>query len=43
MVSNTLRIDVDELFGVLKRLHQECSSDPDYLEWRRQLPPDWPL
>jgi hypothetical protein len=43
MVSNALSIDVEELYATLERLRVEHGSDPDYLELRRVLPPDWPL
>lgn len=43
MVSNTLRMDLDELVATLKRVGQTCNDDPDYLEMRGRLPEDWPI
>jgi len=43
MVSNTLKIDLQELLNTLKRLRKEHGKDADYHAIRRDLPKDWPL
>ena len=43
MVSNTLRMDLQDLLAALKRLKKQFSKDPDYQEIRRDLPKDWPM
>lgn len=43
MVSNTLRMELDELVATLKRVGQTCSDDSDYIEMRERLPDDWPI
>jgi len=43
MVSNTLGMDVEELYATLERLRVEHARDPDYQRLRADLPADWPL
>ena len=43
MVSNTLRMDLQDLVDALKRLKKQFSKDPEYQEIRRDLPKDWPM
>ena len=43
MVSNTLHIDLQKLLDTLERLRQKFGKNPEYLEFRRQLPKEWPL
>jgi hypothetical protein len=43
MVSNTLDMDLEELYAVLERLRVEHADDPDYVKLRGDLPQDWPL
>jgi hypothetical protein len=43
MVSNTLKMDQQEVVKVLGRLRREYAADPEYKKIRRDLPKDWPL
>jgi len=43
MVSNTLRMDLEELVATLEHVGENCSDDPDYMEMRAKLPSDWPI
>ena len=43
MVSNTLKMDHQELLDALERLRREFGKSPEYRELRRDLPKDWPL
>lgn len=43
MVSNTLEIDLQELLDTLDRVRREFADTPEYQEWRRQFPDDWPI
>jgi len=43
MVSNSLKIELQELLDQLERVSTEFSADPEYLELRGSLPEDWPL
>lgn len=43
MVSNTLKIDLQELLDTLERLRQKFGQNPEYQKLRRELPDDWPL
>jgi len=43
MVSNTLDVDLEELYAILERLRVEHAADADYVKLRRDLPADWPL
>ena len=42
MVSNTLKMDLQELLDTLDRLRRERDKDPEYQKLRRELPDDWP-
>ena len=43
MVSNSLKIELQEFLDQLEGVRAEFSSDPEYLELRGSLPEDWPL
>ena len=42
MVSNSLKMDLQELLDELQRMRRESGDDPEYQEVRGSLPPDWP-
>ncbi len=43
MVSNAIKMDLEELNATLERLRLEYAQDSDYVKLRRALPADWPL
>ncbi len=43
MVSNTLKINLQEFLDTLKRLRREFGKNREYQELRRDLPDDWPI
>ena len=43
MVSNSLKIELQELLDQLEGMRTEFSADSEYLELRGGLPEDWPL
>ena len=43
MVSNTLKMDQQEIVKALKRLKREFGQTPEYQKLRRDLPNDWPI
>lgn len=43
MVSNTLKMDLQELLDTLERLRREYGKNPEYQKMRRELPEDWPI
>ena len=43
MVSNTLRMTLEELVAQLKRMGEEYADDSDYRELRSALPDDFPF
>ena len=43
MVSNTLEMELEDLYATLERLRVEAADDADYVELRSALPRDWPL
>ena len=43
MVSNTLEMDLEELYATLERLRVEHAQDLEYVQLRAALPTDWPL
>jgi hypothetical protein len=43
MVSNSLRIDQEEIIEALARLRREQAEDPEYQKLRGELPQDWPV
>ena len=43
MVSNSLKIDEQEVVEALARLRREQSDNPEYQRLRRDLPEDWPV
>jgi hypothetical protein len=43
MVSNSLRIDQEEIIEALARLRREQAENPEYQKMRGELPEDWPV
>jgi hypothetical protein len=43
MVSNSLRIDQEEIVEALARLRREQADNPEYQKLRAELPQDWPV
>ena len=43
MVSNSLDMELEELYATLERLRVEHGQDPDYVTLRGALPAEWPL
>jgi hypothetical protein len=43
MVSNVLKMELQELLDTLERFRRAYADDPDYQALRGELPPDWPL
>jgi len=43
MVSNTLKMDLEELVEIAARLRQKYGDDPEYRQLRKELPDDWPI
>ncbi len=43
MVSNTLKMELDDLVATLKRVGETCGEDPEYQKLRAPLPVDWPI
>lgn len=43
MVSNSLKMDQEEIIEALARLRQEQPDNPEYKKLRRDLPKDWPV
>ena len=43
MVSNTLKMELQELLDTLERLRKKHGRSPDYKAIRRELPNDWSL
>jgi hypothetical protein len=43
MVSNTLDLELEELYAILERLRVEHAQDSDYAKLRAALPADWPM
>jgi hypothetical protein len=43
MVSNTLKMEQQEIVKALKRLKRESSDTPEYRKLRRELPKEWPV
>jgi len=43
MVSNSLKIDQQEIVDALARLRKEQAEDPEYQKFRGELPQDWPV
>ena len=43
MVSNSLDLDLEEVYATLERLRVEYGADPEYVQLRSALPEDWPL
>ena len=43
MVSNSMKIELQQLLDLLERLRTEFAEDAEYQELRATLPEDWPL
>jgi len=43
MVSNSLRIDLQDLLETIKRMRKAYGDSAEYKKLRRDLPEDWPL
>ena len=43
MVSNSLKIDQEEIIEALARLRREQAGNPEYQKLRLELPEDWPV
>ncbi len=43
MVSNTLKMDLEELVKVAAGLRRKYANDPEYQKLRKDLPEDWPV
>ena len=43
MVSNSMKIELQDLLNLLERTRTEFADDPEYLELKGALPEDWPL
>ncbi len=43
MVSNSLKLGLQELLEALERIKSAHGDDPDYREARATLPADWPM
>jgi hypothetical protein len=43
MVSNSLKMDQEEIIEALARLRQEQADSAEYKKLRRDLPKDWPV
>ena len=43
MVSSAIEVELDDLLQTLQRLRADHAADPEYQEWRRGFPADWPM
>jgi hypothetical protein len=43
MVSNVLKMELQELLDTLEQFRRAYADDPDYQALRGELPPEWPL
>jgi hypothetical protein len=43
MVSNSLKIDQEQIIEALTRLRREQAGNPEYQKLRGELPKDWPV
>ena len=43
MVSNSLKIELQELLDLLETLRREAGDDPEYQELRAGIPSEWPI
>ena len=43
MVSNVLKMDLQELLDSLERFRHAYADDPEYQDLRGELPAEWPL
>jgi len=43
MVSNTLKIKLEELLQIVARLRRNYGDEPEYQKLRKDLPDDWPV
>jgi hypothetical protein len=43
MVSNSVKMNQQEVVAALKRLHAQHSDDAEYKKLRKDLPKEWPI
>ncbi len=43
MVSNSLNMDLQELLKSLQRIKRQYGKSPEFQDWRKQVPKDWPV
>ena len=43
MVSNSLNMDLEDFLESLQRIKREYGKSPEYRDWRKQLPKEWPI
>ena len=43
MVSNSLKMDQEEIIQALARVRREQADNPEYQKFRGELPQDWPV
>ena len=49
MVSNAVGMELDELITALAEMRDQQAADPnadpdpEYVRWRAEFPPDWPM
>ncbi|MFB3109113.1 MAG: hypothetical protein ACE1ZE_07065 [Candidatus Binatia bacterium] len=43
MVSNSLNMDLQELLKLLQRIKREHGKSPEFEDWRKQVPKNWPI
>jgi hypothetical protein len=43
MVSNTLKMDLEELVKIAASLRRKYGQDAEYRQLRKELPDDWPI
>jgi hypothetical protein len=43
MVSNSLRMDLEDLLATVRRMREQYAGTAEYEKLRRELPEKWPL
>ena len=43
MVSNTLKMELEELLQIVERLRRKYGDDPEFQKLRKELPDNWPI
>ncbi len=43
MVSNSLNMDLQELLKSLQRIKRAHGKSPEFQDWRKQVPKNWPI